>query len=130
LAPSPPFPPAARPSGRSQPDDILAHGGPGGLPSEEARAAEDRMGPAECNHAAGERLQVRTGLVELPVVPGQLVVLVVGIVVAVLGAADLVATLDHREALREEERRQEVALLASAQVEDALVGGRPLRAAV
>ena len=60
----------------------------------------------------------RPGVGVLPVVPGDLVVLAVGVVVAVLGAADLVAAEEHGHALRQEQRGQEVALLAAAQRDD------------
>ena len=53
-----------------------------------------------------------------PVEPGDLVVLAPGVVVAALRAADLVAAEQHRRALGEEQRGQEVALLARAQRED------------
>ena len=52
-----------------------------------------------------------------PVVPGHLVVLAVAVVVAVLRAPDLVAAEQHRHALRQQQRREEVALLARAQRE-------------
>ena len=54
-------------------------------------------------------------LVQLPVEPGQLVVLAVGVVVAVLRVAQLVAAAEHRHALREQQRGHEVALLPLAQ---------------
>ena len=65
---------------------------------------------------------------QLPVEPGDLVVLAPGVVVAALGAAHLVAAEQHRHALREQQRRQEVALLARAQLDDrGVVGRRPRR---
>ena len=66
----------------------------------------------------------------LPVVPGELVVLAVGVVVALLRAADLVAAAQHRHALGQEQRREEVAHLAVPQREDGGVVGRPFDAAV
>ena len=66
----------------------------------------------------------------LPVEPGDLVVLAVGVVVALLGPADLVAAEQHRHALREEQRGQEVALLARAQRVDRRIVGRAFDAAV
>ena len=50
-----------------------------------------------------------------PVEPGELVVLAVGVVVAVLRAADLVAGDEHRHALREEQDRGEVLHLPLAE---------------
>jgi ribose/xylose/arabinose/galactoside ABC-type transport system permease subunit len=50
----------------------------------------------------------------LPVEPGHLVVLAVGVVVAALRAAEFVATLQHRYALRDEQRGQQRTLQAAA----------------
>ena len=66
----------------------------------------------------------------LPVDPRQLVVLAVGVVVAALGAADLVAGQEHRHALRQQQRREEVALLPRPQLVDRRIVGRPLDAVV
>src|SRR5436190_3058616 len=66
----------------------------------------------------------------LPVVPGELVVLAVRIVVAALRAADLVAAQQHRHALREKERRQEITLLPSADRDDLRIGRRTFGAGI
>jgi hypothetical protein len=50
----------------------------------------------------------------IPVHPGDLIVLAVAVIVAVLTAAKLIAVRDHRNALREECGREKVALLTSA----------------
>src|SRR3712207_4977372 len=68
--------------------------------------------------------------VELPAEPGEVVVLAPRVVVAVLGARELVAAEQHRHPLRQEERRQEVALLAAAELLHRRVVRRPLCAAV
>src|ERR1700687_1389113 len=71
------------------------------------------------------------GLVEvLPVLPCDPVVLAVGIVVAVLGAAHLVAAEDHRTALRDQHRGEQVATAAGAQPEDGGILGVALDTAV
>jgi hypothetical protein len=49
-----------------------------------------------------------------PVQPRRLVVLTIGVVVAALCAAELVASDEHGNALREEKRGQKVALLLCA----------------
>ena len=54
----------------------------------------------------------------LPVEPRQLAVLAVGVVVAQLAAPDLVSSEEHRDTLGEEQRAEEVALLAGPQGED------------
>ena len=69
-------------------------------------------------------------LAQPPLVPGELVVLAPGVVVAVLRAAELVAAEQHRHALGEEQRGEEVALLAPAQRVDLGVVGLALDAAV
>ncbi len=86
------------------------------------------MGAAQRDEASREveERHVR----RVPVVPRQLRVVTVGVVVARLRATQLVAAEEHRHALREEERGQQVALLAGAQREDGRVVGRPFHAAV
>src|SRR5690606_33334844 len=74
--------------------------------------------------------QVGVAAGELPVHPGDGVVLAVGVVVAVLGTADLVAVGEHGHALAEHERGQHVAHLAAAQRGDGRVGGGAFRAVV
>ncbi len=72
----------------------------------------------------------RSSSASRPVEPGDLVVLAVGVVVAALRAADLVAAEQHRHALRQQQRGQQVALLACPQREHLGVVGRSLDAAV
>src|ERR1019366_8464820 len=67
---------------------------------------------------------------ELPVDPGELIVLAVDVVVAALGSADLVAVGDHRDTLAEQQCGQEVALLLPAQGFDGGVVGLALDPAV
>src|SRR5437764_1302882 len=69
-------------------------------------------------------------LPERPVDPGELVVLAVGVVVPPLAAAHLVAAQEHRHTLGQEDRGQEVALLAAAQRPDLRVVGRALGTAI
>src|SRR5688572_24060883 len=66
----------------------------------------------------------------VPVDPGDLVILAVGVVVALLRAAELVACEQHRRALREQQRAEHVLHLALAQAADRLYLGRPLDAVV
>ena len=65
-----------------------------------------------------------------PVEPGDLVVLAVGVVVAALRAAHLVAVEQHRHPLRQQQGGQQVALLAGPQRQDVRIVGRALDAAV
>src|SRR3954451_19256383 len=55
---------------------------------------------------------------ERPVIPAKHVVLAGGVVIAVLGTADLVAAEKHRRALRQEESGQKVPLLPGADGKD------------
>ena len=86
------------------------------------------MRGAERDQAPGELQHLLVDVV--PVDPGQLRVVAVGVVVAVLGAAQLVAVRDHRYALGEQQRRHEVAPLPGPQREDLRVVGRPFDTAV
>src|SRR5205085_12081814 len=85
-------------------------------PLEPAATTEDGMFGAQANQIAGEPEQLFVGL--FPVVPGDLAVLAIRVVVAPLCAPDLVAAAQHRHALRQKQRRQEVAHLAAAQRDD------------
>ena len=93
-------------------------------------AAQVGMRPAELDELAGELQQLGLALVEFPVVPADLVVLAIGVVVAVLGAANLVAAAHHGHALREKQRRQEIALLPLARGDDLRIVGRTFGAHV
>ncbi len=97
---------------------------------EEAHPAEHRVAAAQPDQPAGEEVELGLPRLVPPTQPRQLVVLAPRVVVAVLRAAELVAPQDHRHALRQEQRGQEVALLAPAQGEDLRIVGRPFDAAV
>src|SRR6185503_20874087 len=101
---------------RAEPPDV---GGAGALPllaGQELRAAEHRMLRAEAEKTAGEVEDAAGALVEVPVEPGELVVLAVGVVVPGLRAPELVAGEQHRCPLGEEQRRQEVPGLPVAEL--------------
>src|SRR4029077_8477386 len=89
---------------RRQPDNVAQCGliRPGRLPAEEPAPPEDRMLAAKRGERAGELWQADLsagGRLLTPVDPGDLVVLAVGVVVAPLGAAKLVACQQHGDAL-------------------------------
>src|SRR5258706_215547 len=67
---------------------------------------------------------------ELPADPARFIVLAIGVVVAVLRAAELIPRSQHRDAEREEKRRDEVAFLAKAQSKDRRIDGHALLAAI
>src|SRR4051794_5356170 len=93
-------------------------------------APEYRMLTPHPDQPARELMQ-RAGLLGIaPCVPGDVVVLAPRIVVAVLGAPPLVAAQEHRRTLGEQQRGEEVALLARTQRQDVGVVGGALHAAV
>ena len=119
---------------------VIAHFGPVGLaPAQLDRAAdgtaldvapppEHGMLPPQRDEVAGEAKQV---LVDpSPVMPGDLVVLAVGVVVATLAAPGFVPAEEHGGPLGEQQGRQEVALLFPPQPEDGLVVCVALGAAI
>jgi hypothetical protein len=70
---------------------------------EEAPPAQHRQGLAQDQQALGELGEVPLVLADrLPVDPGDLVVLAIGVVVALLGAGELVAGEQHRRAAGQE----------------------------
>src|SRR5262249_50746761 len=103
----------------------------GRLAAEEPAAAEHRVVGPQPDQRADVVVQ-RLVLLgpDGPVHPGHLVVLAVGVVVAALGAAHLVAGQQHRDALRQQPRGQEAALLPGPQREDGLVLGGAFGTAV
>ena len=82
---------------------------------EETAAVKDRLLLEDPCYAADELQEVGLRLVQVPVEPGQFVVLAIGVVVALLGAADFVAGQDHRHALGKQQRGQEVPHLLAPQ---------------
>src|SRR5207244_8689026 len=84
------------------------------------------------NETSHERDQCLTprGMGLLPVAPRDLVVLRVGVVVAALGAAELVAAQQHRRAEREEQGGEHRALHPAARLENFWILGRALDAPV
>jgi len=111
---------------RSQTEILAAVAAADGA-DEEPLPPEHLVLAPEGDQAPGPRDQVQVGV--LPVDPGELVVLAIGVVVAPLGAAELVAVGDHRTALGEEHAGQQVAYLARPQAEDLGVVGVALDAA-
>src|SRR2546430_180695 len=77
----------------------------------EATALENGLRPPEERHFLDEVEEVAFLVVELPVKPGELVVLTVRVVVAVLRVAELIAAAEHRHSLREKQRGDEIAAL-------------------
>ena len=118
-------------AGGRQPGDVAGLiAGADGLALEETAPAEDGMVPPQLGDPAGELVQVGVRLPQGPVHPGDLGVLAVDVVVAPLGAPDLVAVRDHRGALRDHQRAHDVAHLLGAQRQDIRVVGRALHPAV
>jgi hypothetical protein len=97
---------------------------------EEVAPVQDGMGAAQRDQLLRELQQVLGVVAQRPVEPGDLVVLAPAVVVAPLRAVDLVAAQQHRRALGEEQRGEEVALLAAAQLVDLGIVGLALHAVV
>ena len=75
-------------------------------------AAQDRIFVAQRRQLLHKADQGPVSLLCLPVDPADFVVLAIGIVVALLGAGELVAGEQHRRALRQQQGAKEVAPLA------------------
>src|SRR5947209_17209526 len=88
------------------------------------------MGAAQGDPETRESVHLFGVPVRDPVVPGDLVVLTPSVVVAPLGAAELVASEQHRRALGDEQRGEEVTLLSRTQRAHRHIVGLALSAAV
>ena len=77
-----------------------------------------------------EAMNIRMPLEQAPVQPADLVVLTIGVIVAPLGAAHLIAHQQHRGADRNQRRDDEVLHLAAAQLLDGGIFARPLDPAI
>ena len=100
-------------------------------PADEKLAAlKDRLGHPDEDQLFGEFQELLLAFVEVPVEPGELVVLAVGVVVPLLAMAQLVAAQHHGHSHRQHQAGHEIALLPLAQLDDLRVVGRAFRAAV
>src|SRR5215468_4862873 len=113
-----------------EPREVLDGGAVDAPPLEEQPPVEDRIVETQPDDPAREVELTHGRPGEGPGVPGQLVVLAVRVVVAMLGAPRLVAGQEHGDALGEEEGSEEVACLALPQRVHAWIVGGSLRAAV
>jgi len=95
-----------------------------------AGSRERRVCLAEGDEQLHEADQVRIALDEIPLKPGRRVVLAVGVVVAALGAPELVSAEEQRRSAGHEEQRQQVALLPRTESQHGGIRGLPLGAAV
>ena len=85
------------------------------------------MRAAERHETRRELQQIPSRVVEIPIEPTDLVVLTVRVIITALGASDFVATAQHRNALRDEHRRDEVPALPFAQRQDLRIVRRAFR---
>ena len=116
---------------RPNPGQVLSAALDRWLAAKEVPAAQHGVGMPEVEALSREGEQLAPPVVELsPVDPRDLVVLRVRVVVAVLRPRDLVAMRQHRHALGEGERRDEVAHHPKARVENSLIGRVALDAPV
>src|SRR6185312_3676845 len=110
--------------GRIEPGDVADAELLVEIASQETAAAEDRVPVPKLGELFDEGDQRLAALADVPVDPADLVVLAIGVVVAALGAGKLVAGEQHRGALAEQQRRQDVPPLAVAQRLDLGIVGR------
>ena len=119
-----------RPAVGAQPVEVVRAPGRGRRPAQEAAPAESGVLRAELAQPRDEVGQDGLPARGLPVDPARGVVVAVGVVVAALGPSQLVPAQDHRDPLAQEQRGQEVAALAGAQLPDGGVVGGALDAVV
>ena len=84
--------------------------------------AQNRMGTTKGDHATGEAENVPVLFQTSPVMPARCVILAVGVIVAALRAAHLVAAEQHWHTARDEQSQQEVLDLAFPQSPDHRIG--------
>src|ERR1700728_2629005 len=113
---------------RPEPPDVGQSGIENGASFEEVTSPKDRMPAAEGDKLSTEVQKLLVSV--LPVEPGKLVVLTVGIVVATLRMAEFVTVPHHGDALAHQEGRYQRAPAALSYPEDRRVVGRAFRAAV
>ena len=94
------------------------------------RQVENRVGLAEGDEVFHKFIDVAVGLQLVPVEPGGLVVLAVGVVVAPLGVAELVPRQQKGRPLAQEHQHQGVADLFFPHLHDLLLAGGTLHPAV
>ena len=97
---------------------------------EEAATMQHRMLKPQMNQLRYEFEQVLLILVQIPVRPGDRIVLAVGVVIALLGARHFVAAADHRNALTEQQCGEHVAHLLLTKLVNILDGRRTFDTAV
>src|SRR6185436_12173757 len=97
---------------------------------EEGVASQTRRVLAQREQLPDECGEPHASLGEIPVDPADLIVLAVSVVVALLRAAEFVTRLQHRYTLRDDQRREQVADLALAQLHHGGIFGRTFDAAI
>ena len=85
---------------------------------------------AKLDHTLPEAEQIAVPAHQRPIEPTGLVILAVGVVIALLGAAHLVTGGEHGDAAREQQQDREVAHLPVAERLDRRIAGFALDAAV
>ena len=99
---------------RTEPRDVLYLRAANLTPLKKFPAAQHRVRVENLYKPSRELKKLAAAFVQVPIDPGDFVVLTPGVVVAALRAAQFVARDEHRHALRQEERREEVSLLSRA----------------
>src|SRR6201996_610411 len=94
----------------------------------EFAAMKIRVRRTNVNETGSEFQKPFPRLVQVPVVPRQLIVLAIGVVISSLRTSDFIASRKHRHTLRQHQSRQKITHLAFAERVDGLIAGRPFGA--
>src|SRR5262249_29043248 len=100
-----------------------------GAPLKERAALKDRLGASQVDHGAHKVGESLLCFCEIPVHPGHVVVLAIGIIVSLLAMAEIITGQEHGHTLRQQQGGDEVALLLPAQRRDGGIVGRALSTA-
>src|ERR671914_736992 len=97
-----------------EPRDVLDVRTADRAPPEEPPPPQHGLVPADANETPRELQELALRRREVPIRPGDLVVLTVGVVVAALRPSDFVSSADHGDALGQQQRSHQVSLLPLA----------------
>ncbi len=107
-----------------EPRNVLDVGAADGAAEEKLRRWNTGCSRQIVDASAHEFQEFLAAIVKVPVQPGQLVVLAIGVVVAVLRVAEFIARDDHGDAFGEEEGGDEISFLPFAQLDNVRIVGR------
>src|SRR5580692_2981094 len=88
------------------------------------------MGSAKSNHSPSEALDLIVLFKQAPVKPAHLIILAIGVVIAALGSAKLIAAEQHGNAARDKKSQQKILDQADAHALDSGILARPFHATI